>query len=151
MGAGTGTGITTRNVIFDGYTRDGYVAPLERQHEGCAFKFRPMLLEQNEQVTSQVEKADSVKAAHIIAAAVSKHLVSWSESDKDGQPLPITFENVRRLHPVLLNKMRGIIGGYYPSDLPQNAGEEEQNDYVAGLLAETSAAGLTSLVEQQKN
>jgi len=137
--------------IEDGYTRDGYLAGSDGRYEAIRFTYRPMLpneVTQYERKCSNDTKGDT---GDMGAAIVTKHLRSWSEVDDAEKPVPLEFNNVRRLHPFLLIAVENIIKGYIPSDRdPDKSTDKETEDAVASILGE-SPHGQRLTEEQGKN
>lgn len=147
----------SRNIIptNDGYTRAGYIEAVPRLHDELVFEYRPMIPEEVEQLNAAIDRTNPIQCIHRIAAAVLKRLVSWSEVDEKGAPVPLSFEAVRCLPYPMLSNLRRIIEGTMPSDLRPGAPPEsdEASDYAKSLDAVVSgkAPGLDQLVSDQKN
>ncbi len=147
----------SHNIIRDGYTKDGYIAAVERLHDELRFKFRPMLPEQLESLSAAVEKADASKASLLVAAAMQKHVTEWGETWEAPECLPASLivDNFRRLHPLVLAKLRRIVEGVSAGDLdPKSTSKPtEVDEYIAGLEAELAgqSPGGRELSANQKN
>lgn len=144
----------SQNLIFDDqYTRDGYIAAIDRLHEELAFRFRPMLPEQVEDLEQSLEKAAAVKAAHLVAAALARQLMEWSEVDRAGAPAAIEFGTLRRLPYALLVKLRRVVTGQGASDLRPQATVAETAAYAQDLAVEINGQppGIIRLENDQKN
>lgn len=112
----------SQNYIRDGFTQDGYIAPMERRHGELRFKFRPMLPEDFEEFdvfrNSNILKPKAVVSR--LAKECSDRLVAWSEQ-VDGKDVPIGPDYVKRLRHTLLSKLFQVIAGERASDEdPQN-------------------------------
>jgi len=145
----------SHNIIQDGYTKDGYIGAVPNLHDEVKFKYRPMLAEQVESLSAAVEKAEPAKAALLVASSMCKQLTEWSEtfSAPENLPAAINLENVRRLHPLVLAKLRRIVEGISPGDLPPDADSKAVDAYATALEATIAgeAPGQKELVANQKN
>lgn len=133
----------TRNVFRDGQTIGAYIAPVEGLHAGLSFERRPMLAAEVEETEAQIGKATPRQAAEITILAVTNKLVSWSEVDDKGGPLPITAANVGRLPYQLLVRTYRIIAGLAPSDLSRAQAEVTGPDEAAAYIARLKEAAET--------
>lgn len=147
----------SRNIIpiNDGYTRQGYIEAVPRLHDELVFEYRPMIPEEVEQLNAALDRTIPVQTIHRVAAAVLKHLKSWSEVDEEGKPVPLSFDAIRRLPYPMLSNVRRIIEGTMPSDLRPGAvpESEEFNEYAASLDAVVAGKlpGIEQVVADQKN
>lgn len=119
----------SRNYIADGQTRDGYINAVERLHDECSFRYRPMLPAITETVENSIVKESPPIVIAIIAEVCARHLVEWSEVDDKGKPIPCRDKaSLERItHPVLL-KLYRIIAGMRASDpRPLSAPEPAEN------------------------
>ena len=108
----------SRNVIQDGYTRDGYIAAVPRLHEELEFRYRPMWGGRPQVFASPTFRAQTPEVqAEMEAAAIVEHLVSWGEVDAKGASLPIDANHVKRLPVPMRQMLLNIIAGYVPSDI----------------------------------
>lgn len=123
-----------RNVIDDGYTKPGFIAPEDRLHQGLSFEYRPMLPEEADAVDEVIVKQPAQESHKVIRAALRNHLVSWDEKDKSGKALSIELDHVRRLPPRLFNKLYRIVSGQIASDDLPDASPDQERDYVQALL-----------------
>ena len=96
--------------IDDGMTREGYVAAAPRLHGAVTFTFRPAL---PEALFSFAKAFDDSGKAYTdrLCQLLEKHLVEW-DAKRGEQAVPAKAENLRRLHPTILTKMREQILGY---------------------------------------
>lgn len=105
----------SQNLIFDGQTRKGYIAAVERLHDYVRFEYRPMLPATVEAVENRVSNETRPEAVvQCISAAVAKHLESWSETGEKG---PHDVKLCWRLPYPVLNRMYRIIAGIVASDI----------------------------------
>lgn len=133
----------TRNVFRDGQTIPAYIAPVEGLHAGLSFERRPMLAAEVEETEAQIGKATPRQAAEITTLAVTHKLVSWSEIDDKGSPLPINAANVGRLPYQLLVRAYRIIAGLSPTDLSRAQAEQTGPDEAAAYIARLKEAADT--------
>jgi hypothetical protein len=138
----------SRNIIKDGYTRNGYIAAIEHYHDELGFTYRPMLPDQTEVFMRDEFKQRAPKEATLLTAAALKgQLQSWTETDKAGKPEPITVENLAALPWIVFNRLFNIVAGFSGSDAPPTAAgatatAEKQGTYLAELM-ESMKAGVT--------
>lgn len=126
----------SKNVICEGYTRPGYIEPVERLHEELRFTYRPLTQEQIESLSERLDKStlSAEKATSLIAAAVARQIVDWSEVGADDKPLPVTVDNVKSLHPSVFTKLRRIVSGERPSDAdPKAVAQAARDPYLDEL------------------
>lgn len=126
----------TSNVINDGYTRDGYIAPIEGIHEGLEFTYRPMLPGQVEDLDVAIGRKNGDAGVTVMAAGIARQLVSWSEVSRDKkEPVVISHESVRRLPHPLLTSLHRIVTGIRASDPRPQAIQTDQStsDYAKEL------------------
>ena len=110
--------------IPEGYTEEGYVREAPGLHGPVRFTFTPMLITERAALFSQrmlalPEELQDRRCADVLCGK----LVSWSVADTQGQPLPLTPENVLRLKPALFQRLLAIVSGMEPSDVyrtPEN-------------------------------
>ena len=148
----------SRNVIRDGYTKTAVVKPVPGIHDGISLRYRPMLPHQVDAVTYSVEekrRARQYEAANLLyGSAIAKHLLEWSEVDQEGKPLPRSAQNIASLPPPLFRQVFNIVSGYEAGDLPEQASEDEQDQYLRDLEAEALTGlppGPAGLEADQKN
>jgi len=125
--------------IPDGYTRTAYVAPVEGQHPGCEFTYRPMLVDQVNSILILKDKHPE-RDVTVTADATSKHLVSWNLVDPKGEPVPVTPSAYRRLGWGLFWSIANMVMGLKPSDKrPGESSDDDDATDVEHLL--TAAMG----------
>lgn len=123
----------TRNLIEDGFTKPGRVSPEDGLHEGCEFTYRPLLREHFLAVEAKREDANPEEDAALMSSVLAKQVQSWSEVGQNGQSVPLTTANCRRIPLVLGRRLYGIVCCYEASDLPLQTTAEEQSDYLDSL------------------
>ncbi len=134
----------SRNVIQDGYTREGYIEASDRLNDELSFSYRPMFGGEPGYFTSQAFRLlDSAHQAAEEAKSITKHLVSWSECDAKGAPLPITTDNVFRLPVLVRQNLLNIIAGFVASDLRPNAKITPEKDEEIERLLQAHQTGKT--------
>jgi len=126
-----------KNIIRDGYTRTAKLEPRPGLHDGLSFRFRPMLAHQVDAVTDSVRKCRDrgqyQEARLVVARAMEKQLAEWDESADDGAPVPIKASEIALLPPAMLTRLFDIVSGFDPGDLPTDATDEEQDEYLRCL------------------
>lgn len=142
-----------QNVINDGYTRRASVAPAQGIHQGITFEYRPLLVEQSEELDREYAKLPAAKAVLLRAAALSRQIVSWNETDQSGKPVPHTAEVLRRLPPILFWTINGIIIGTAAGDPLPDATPDEDSEFLKAAKAEAEgkAPGTEALRADQGN
>lgn len=98
-------------VIDDGYTEQGYIAPVEGLHGALEFTFRPILPARRDAVARNDGEGFVTAAAKELAKAIK----SWSAS-AGGKALPVTEHNIRSAKPRLFDRLWLVVAGYQPSD-----------------------------------
>ena len=112
------------NLIRDGYTMQGFIAPMPGLHCGMSFEFRPMLSREVYALDGRLQKATLEQRHAMLAAMLAKQLVSWSEEQPDGQPWPINEATVSCLPFTLFHRLTDIVRMLAASDLvPETSGE----------------------------
>lgn len=125
----------TRNVIDDGFTRDGRIAPVEGLHDGCEFKFRPLVRSQYEAIDKKYEQAGPQEREDLLGAVIAKHLIEWSEVDGEGNARPVLAKHAAKLGLVVQRSIYDMCCGFQPSDTPVSAAPKEQDDYLDSLVS----------------
>lgn len=142
----------TRNVFRDGQTIKARINPVDGLHGGLLFERRPMLAAEVEETEAQIAKATPRQAAEITAMVITTKLVSWSEVDDKGSPLPINAKNVGGLPYQLLVRTYRIIAGLAPSDVHRDdlemTGPDEAAAYIAKLRESAERGMSVGAVEQ---
>lgn len=123
--------------IDDGYTRRGYVAPVDTVHPGLRFEYRPLLTTQRAKIRKSIELAeDEARAEAIAAEAIAAQFVSWSLTDRRGNAVPIKPEHVLRVVPALFGSIWGIVMETRQSDIDPKWDDEEKAEASRRHLAE---------------
>jgi hypothetical protein len=140
----------TKNLIRDGQTRRGFVAPaVDGLHEGLDFEFRPMLAEQVEQTEDEYERADTPRdGILLLAGRIADHLVSWSEVDDSGERLAPRFEFVRLLPHPLMRRVYRVLTRQDASDEPPKSTPDETRERLEELRRR--AAGVSPAEDQNE-
>jgi len=135
------------NIITDGYTRDAFIAGVERQHGPLRFKFRPMLPEETETFCRPAFlQAPPKQSIAMMAAALKQHVVSW---DEDAE---ITVDNLRRVPWKLLQRLFNVVAGFDPSDpLPEGVGEGEDWQRLLEARGSGRTPGAVGAEADEKN
>ena len=144
----------TANYIDDGYTRKAYLKPEPGIHEGMLFEYRPMLPEPAEDLEIASTKVQGAQFIRMMAVALSKQLVSWSETDsKTGLVRPIEIESLVRIPRELLSLMRQVVQGRWAGDPVPDATTSENSEYYNALLAHSLGKnpGQEQLESDRKN
>lgn len=108
-----------RNIIRDGVAVPGYIqAEPTGIYGSCAFKYRPMLPEETEELEYYRDNLrDKPKELVVkMAAAMAERIIAWSEVYENGEPVPVSKDAVRHLKYRLFLRMYRIISQQEASD-----------------------------------
>lgn len=100
----------------DGYTRDGYINPVDNLHGSLKFKYRPVDITLRAAFMDAMAGKDKEKdQIGLTCQFIASRITVWDAVDVDKQDesgahplLPITPESVRVLHPMIYYRLRGI-------------------------------------------
>lgn len=112
----------------DGYTIDGFVREIPGAHDAVRFRYRPMTPEVRDGYIVMIDKAGPLKASVVSAEIVAKRIESWSITDQQGKPLPVSAQTLRRLHPILFTRIIGIVVGSHANDVDGKQVANSQDD-----------------------
>ena len=146
----------SKNIIEDGYTREGYIEAWEGVHDEMDFTYRPMLPNEVTRLERALEKSTDGSHGDIIAGVLAKKLETWSEVDKDGEAILIDFKTVRRLPWLILATTSNIVKGTRASDLRKSEVDtdaSEDNDTIIDNILGTDPKpeGQKLLEAERKN
>lgn len=142
------------NLIPDGYTEAGYIAPVPRLHSGIRFKFRPMLHEVKTALLVGMERKTPAQRSRIVSEAVAKHVTEWDVTDANGAAAPITLASVQHLRPALVDDLYNIVSGWKASDPDPDATDadaEREADAELTSLLEGKSPGEVKEENDRKN
>jgi hypothetical protein len=133
--------------------RKGYVAAVQNHYEACRFHYRPLLPEAVELIESGATPGRAAEYARLIAKALATQVVRWDEVDDAGQPVSITYDNVRRLLQPVFLKMWRIVSGLGasdadPLDSPREAADNAEVELAALLAGSTPAQVIADKLEK---
>lgn len=98
------------NAFIDGSLEDGYIREFKTVHPACAFRYKPMLLEQRAKMVSECGKMrDASQAELLVASELSKRIKEWDLVDRDGKPVAIEGKTIAKLKFALFNRLAGIV------------------------------------------
>lgn len=119
----------SRNLIRDGYTRETTIKPVTSGlFEPLSVSFRPMLPAQHEEMSRAIDRATTGEAAiAAVCSHVAPQLATWSEVDEQNRPIPVTIENLRRLPPPLLSRLRSVVSGFEAVEGGDTLRDEQKN------------------------
>lgn len=115
--------------IDDGYTRKGYIKPLDGFHEGLRFEYRPATVVDRSRMLARVAACGGTKPEQIEKAVreasrcIVEKLVSWDAANREGEVLKINEQTLSNFEPHLHGQLFDIITGTQPSD--ENPVDEE--------------------------
>jgi len=99
--------------IDDGYTIDATIRGKERQYDSIVITYRPLLRREmwhhSQSVASAKEKQDLEKIDELVAELLDNKLASWTLKDRSGEIVPITKENLLRLHTDLFTEIMLVV------------------------------------------
>lgn len=122
------------NYIPDGYSQDAYLRESPGLHGEMRFRYRPMLVEEKNQIVAAADKKGAGQGDMLLAEAVARRIVEWDVRDAQGAVIPITADTVRRLRPTLFNRVFWVIAGVESADTDERAEAESRNQQAAELL-----------------
>jgi hypothetical protein len=133
----------SKNLIRDGYTMRGEIKPNPGLHDGISFEFRPVRSVDVLSLDAKLIKATPEQRVVLLATMLSESLQSWSETQEDGQPWPITPQTVSCLPFSLFDRLCGIVRMLEPSDaVPENQDERaELSRLLEGISPEADLRG----------
>lgn len=99
--------------IDDGYTIEATIEGKDGEYDGIEIEYRPLLRKEmwrhSQAVTKAKENEDLEKIDELVAELVVQKVISWTLFDRNGKSVPLTAENVLRLHTDLFNQLILII------------------------------------------
>lgn len=108
MSNNNGNGSVSKAWIQDGYTRTAYISREQSGlHPSISFVYRPMLVQDQAVVYSEMDKADARRRQQIASEAIKRRIVSW---DIEG----LSHEDasaILKLQPKLFTRIFYIIAG----------------------------------------
>lgn len=119
--------------IEDGYNEEGYV----RAQPGVFdqdfwFLFRPMTIKEQQAMAFQQakmeRKEDYEGSLRIQAKAVASKVLEWNFKRPDGKDIPVAYESLMKMKPMLFKAVCAIVCGYEGSDELNQAHMQESND-----------------------
>lgn len=118
------------------YTEPGYIAARPPAHRALRFKFVPMMGEQRDKINAAYREGQGTYF-RVGSREIAPFIKEWSLLNGAGKPVPISVDSIRRLKPMLLDKLIDIISGAGVSDIDPDWTDEVKD--VADDL--TIAAG----------
>lgn len=132
----------------DGYTFDGYIAPVDGLHGELRFSYRPFVAAEKSTLQHKVKMAADPTLYY--ADAVAARLTAWSLVGPKGEGVLITPAAMRRVNPPLLDKLLNIVLGIDPSDIDPAWSEAAKNETAAaGAIAAETGVTAGTIMEQQ--
>jgi hypothetical protein len=141
------------NYIEDGETRDGFVAPIPRLHDGARFKFRPTLSRERAIILDAMGNKSEPDGTDLAGAVLAERVQKWDVKRKNGDIVPLVPAHTVKIHPALLQSIYQIILGIQPSDPDPQAGPSgDPNEGARALEAALSGKpGPDTREGQEKN
>lgn len=100
------------NYIDDGLTYDAYVAAVPRLYNEVRFSFRPVTPDQRTYVYRRIERTTDHETENTIAAGtIAKQVKSWDLKKRDGKPVELKVDDIRKVQPRLFNRIFSIVMG----------------------------------------
>lgn len=113
--------------IHDGYTQQGYIAPVAGMHSGLRFVFRPMSGAERRRALANVERENERTRDNRTAVVVAEKIVSWELTrpgpDRQPEPAPISSDSVLHLHADVMEKLIAVVFGMRANDPDPEAAE----------------------------
>lgn len=104
--------------IPDGYEMDGEVPAVKGLHGGFKFRYRPTTADEQDELRAKNAGQDVAKQNAATRAAIAAKLVSWEIKTPDGQEVPVSVDNLKRLHPAVYDRLYWIVCEGEPDGLP---------------------------------
>lgn len=124
--------------IPDGYQEHGYCAARLPIHNDFRFTYRPMLIEERAPVLDLVNRLAPADYLRQAADSVAPRIAIWSAKDRAGSMLPVSADNLRRLKPMLQQRIINIVLGVDAGDVDPTW-DYDQNDLIQSLRKEAEA------------
>lgn len=118
------------NYFPDGYTQSSYIAAVPRLHDELRFAYRPVLIEERNELAALAQGPSRTSYARHAAALIAERLIEWNLRDAAADPLEVTATNILRLHPQLFQKLLDVVLGLSPSDIDPTWSEEQTERIV---------------------
>lgn len=123
--------------IQDGYTERAYLQSVALLYGPVRFSFRPMLAEDRADYVERSSRLRPREQTLRAAEVIEHHVLEWDIRDGRDHVVPITSQNILRLHPNLFNRMLWVVTGTEPWDLDPQQPTPQRTE--------------ASLLEDQKN
>jgi hypothetical protein len=125
------------HVPSDGQTEEVWFNESPGLYPRLDFSVRRMTSEEFAEYLTASEKLTEVQATRLMSAHVAGRVKTWSLRAKDGSPLPITGENVRRLVRGLFMRVWKVVAGL---EGPDGVKGQTQAEADLDLEAQIAAA-----------
>lgn len=136
--------------IPDGYTLSRRIKRVRGLHGSLEFAFRPLIAEERDEFRQTYKGSPSNQMNAALRALLAGQIVSWDAKDpKTGLALPVNAETVRRLHPVVYDKVYFIVCGDEPGEVIEPATPVQRSQFMQEL--EARANGDNRQEASQKN
>jgi len=125
--------------IGDGYEERAYLRGVPKLYDDVRFTFRPMLAEARADYVDRGSRLRAREQTKRSAEMIEHHVLEWDIRDDKDRLVPLTAENILRLHPNLFNRLLWVITGTEAwDDDPDEPGTPPQRTRA-------------TLIEDQKN
>lgn len=115
--------------IDDGYNKDCLIKAVPGLYPDVRFTFRPATGSESEIIMGQTRREQNDdRNTTFMAQVIAKHVLEWDIKNAKGAQVEITVPNVRKLHPVVFQKVFSSILGLTPSDDASVQSKESQGD-----------------------
>lgn len=103
---------------------NGHVKPLEGMHDGIQFEYKPAGFSDAKLLIGQYNKLEGVELEKLVTGELTQRVKSWNVvHPESGETVPITTENINRLHHLVVIQMFDIMLQLAPSDPLPEQGE----------------------------
>jgi hypothetical protein len=140
----------SKNWFSPDFSRHGYVASVPRLHGALRFTYQPALVLERAELRAADFADPQAGLVRRVAAMLPNKLFAWDLAGGDGALLPITAENILRIHPTLFEKFYRVVFGLIPTDVdpqwPADVREELEADSQA---AESAGVTIGELREER--
>jgi hypothetical protein len=109
--------------IEDGYTVSTYIPRVAGLHPACKLVYRPALMEEKQQLIEDAARLLMPARIKALAEHIGRHVVSWDLATLHKKEVsPKDADMVRRMQPVLFEKVLDCINGTRPAEEAADVG-----------------------------
>lgn len=133
----------------DGYTRPGYIEPVDDLHDGLVFEYRLLPVLERDRFRLAMKRAPE-QEARLTAAMIARQVPSWNVIDVHRHPVAVSAEAVLRLPAACFDRLYLIVlGAVAPDKRPGETSLADPDDYLAELEAAASGRPLGDVIQER--